>query len=1396
MNVNNPFCVVRAIVLLLMLVNAGAAFSGPHNQLNPAQQSNLDQLRSSSRKAVKYNLDPRTGAPSHISLSVPVDVSVGYEQAALRFLSSHKALFLMKNPESELRHTRTKTDSRGIRHVRLRQVFQNIPVIGKELLVHIDAAGNVIRVNGKYLPGINVSVVPSVSSEKAVAAANADLASPSAKVVPAPELVIFDPQVYSVPSLEKHLSWKLTVASAKPLGHWVYFVDAHSGMVLFKYNNLKDARNRNTYTLNNLDCCLPGDLLITEVGPVPGITPDAITQKAHDNMGVTYNYFFSTFGRDGFDGSGATITTTVHAGSNYTNAYWDDILMQFVFGDGDASKNVGPLGNALDVVAHEFTHGVTQYEANLDYNNQSGALNESFSDVFGAMVDRDDWILGEDVPINGLYIQGLNRDLQNPPALGQPDHYFDYYYTASDNGGVHTNSGIVNKIASLIADGGTHNGFVVVGVGRGVTEKLYYNVLANVLDGFSTFSDLYYGMKDIATTHEDFSGNAAVALAVEQAFNSVGLGEDSDGDGLIDVLETNLGVYDPAQKKRTTGTDPAKQDTDNDTLLDGEEVLYLGTDPTVPTPGIGIWANPQMVSGNAIVMDPSAPPKITIDSGGNGIAIWLTTTTEVWAGRYVPGAGWTSVQKIGGGSNTPASYPRIAADASGNAMVVWSQVDGTRSNIWANRYDKTVNAWGTAQLIETNNTEDAHSRGVGMDQYGNAIATWQQQVNGSNYTIWTNRYSASTMTWGTPLRMDTSSAGDAFIPHVSVNQSGNAVVVWSQGNTGTEVWSSRYTAGAGWSTPLRVPRPLTGGNSVLPLVVMDNNNNAIAYWLQFPADGSTPGYWASRYNAVLAQWETSVLLESRAPCPYCTEWMPEVVVDANGNAMAIGEKVNDEGLFSVWVRRYNVTSGWESSQILSNLVLPLHARHPSVSMTPNGNVLAVWAQVDLNITTADIWSARYIPSTGWGIARRMESTAGRAFLPDVALSPQGKAISVWAHYSGTEGSIWANTADVDMIAPTVKITSPLGNATRKGTIDIIATASDNVGALRADFTATCGAGVPTFTSADFSAPFSVAWDTTKSPDGGCFLSALVYDVAGNRGADVVYMIVDNTPPTVTLTSPLHNAVVKDSINVAATATDNIGVVKVDFVVCPAGTVITATSAPYSVTWDTTKAANGPCVISALAYDTAGSIGIGQTTVTVDNTAPSAATTAFAVDVTAVSSNVISWKPKATSASGKPVTCRIGAPPANGTVTIDPSCSSGTYQSNNGLIGIDRFTYLANDGTADSNPGMVTVAVTEPPPSDLCLAQYPVSQFTQPGKLGTLTVTFTGNITAHTTKEVKLCPGTQLKYTAVSSRGPVVCRVMNNMTRGSGTLKINDYLKCSDNPAGKDKVHVKVKSGVR
>lgn len=192
---------------------------------------------------------------------------------------------------------------------------------------------------------------------------------------------------------------------------------------------------------------------------------DPAVDEAYDGLGATHAFFWTVFARDSIDGDGLPLGAVVHYGDRYDNAFWDGHRM--VFGDGDGQL-FGRFTASLDVIGHELSHGVTEDEAGLEYMGQSGALNESMSDVFGTLVkqyqlnqraDEGDWLIGADLLAPGVHGVAL-RSMTNPgtayddPVLGkdpQPAHMSQYVQTTSDNGGVHINSGIPNKAFSSVA---------------------------------------------------------------------------------------------------------------------------------------------------------------------------------------------------------------------------------------------------------------------------------------------------------------------------------------------------------------------------------------------------------------------------------------------------------------------------------------------------------------------------------------------------------------------------------------------------------------------------------------------------------------------------------------------------------------------------------------------------------------------------------------------------------------------------------------------------------------------------------------------------------------------------------------------------------------------------------
>jgi len=206
---------------------------------------------------------------------------------------------------------------------------------------------------------------------------------------------------------------------------------------------------------------LPGRRARGEGDPPTG---DKAVDEAYDGSGATYDIYQTVYGRNSIDGNNLRLDSTVHYQKGYDNAFWNG--QQMVYGDGDEDQpEPERLFNrftiAIDIIGHELTHGVTQYEAKLVYRNQPGALNESFSDVFGSLVkqrtlnqtaDQADWIIGQGLftaNVKGVGIRSMKAPgtAYDDPVLGkdpQPAHMRDYNNTTADNGGVHINSGIPN----------------------------------------------------------------------------------------------------------------------------------------------------------------------------------------------------------------------------------------------------------------------------------------------------------------------------------------------------------------------------------------------------------------------------------------------------------------------------------------------------------------------------------------------------------------------------------------------------------------------------------------------------------------------------------------------------------------------------------------------------------------------------------------------------------------------------------------------------------------------------------------------------------------------------------------------------------------------------------------
>ncbi|MDQ3281578.1 MAG: M4 family metallopeptidase [Acidobacteriota bacterium] len=451
--------------------------------------------------------------------------------SARQVMSANKSLLHARGTE-DFEAIGTFRDDRGETHVRMQERVNGLPVVGAEYVLHADADGNVFAMNGRFAPDANLPRNAELNAWTAIERAIGQASIENAAYDKWPRLTYVVNEKGNA-----FLAWSVGVAYTDADGEQrdIIYADATTGDLVLRAAQIQRARNRNTYTTNN-STTLPGTLVLTETG---GSTTDATLQAAHNYAGTTYDYYYQVHGRDSFNNAGAQIKSTVHYSVNYNNAYWDG--SQMVYGDGDGTQ-FAPLAKSFDVDAHELTHAVTQYSANLTYSNESGALNEATSDIMSAAaeawkngaVNSNTWKVGEDVYTPATAGDAL-RYMNDPAAGGDYDYYPTRYTGTSDNGGVHSNSGIANLAFYLMTMGGTHprskTTVVVPALNATATtsismaSKIWYRALTVYMTSSSGFSAARTATSKAAT---DLYG-AAAADSVNKAWDAVGAPGGSTG---------------------------------------------------------------------------------------------------------------------------------------------------------------------------------------------------------------------------------------------------------------------------------------------------------------------------------------------------------------------------------------------------------------------------------------------------------------------------------------------------------------------------------------------------------------------------------------------------------------------------------------------------------------------------------------------------------------------------------------------------------------------------------------------------------------------------------------------------------------------------------------------------
>ena len=466
-----------------------------------------------------------------------------------------------------LRAVQRDPDLPARRHQRYAQIINGVPVFGAEVVQQLDENGATRTVFGGLYEGLSVDTQPTLTAEQARHVVEAAVGQ-TGSVVGQPELFVLplDNGVF--------LTDMITAWSLSPPSEIRYFVDAHSGAIVFSYQNLKqdtpviglgtgawgDRKKMSTQEtgsglfsaqdrlrpapITTYDLKFTGYFYGTEVATDSDNNwADSMVVDAHNYAGITYDYYYQRHGRHGIDDHDMPVINLVHVFRNYFNAFWTDDLDAMVYGDGGVIGGVrfAPFSSAIDVAAHEMTHGVTSRTWNGIYLSESGALNEAFSDIMGTSVEffaqpvgsgrlMADYWLGEDLsdPFNPA--KYAIRSMANPGLFGDPDNYSRRYTgpldADHDNGGVHINSGIANQAFYLLIEGGTNrtSGLRVTGLGaanRAKAEKIFFRGFTLYLTPSATFSDARRATSQAAS---DLYGSTGTEFQqVQAAWNAVGV---------------------------------------------------------------------------------------------------------------------------------------------------------------------------------------------------------------------------------------------------------------------------------------------------------------------------------------------------------------------------------------------------------------------------------------------------------------------------------------------------------------------------------------------------------------------------------------------------------------------------------------------------------------------------------------------------------------------------------------------------------------------------------------------------------------------------------------------------------------------------------------------------------
>jgi len=490
---------------------------------------------------------------------------------SLTYFAQNGHEFGLANPQAELTLFRADQDDLGQTHVRLNQVYRGLPVFGGQLITHLDVTdvGSIDHrkiefANGRVFPAARlVNTIPRISPAQAIEIAKAAVGyKGNFAQEPTAELVILPRAVKESRDLPGAvLTYKvelLILDGSQSTADHLYFVNAHNGQIEWHYDNLQRGTGNSMYSgVVGIGTTFNGSVFVMQDNSRGGLfTTDMLDQFAgnfevgsiysdpDDNWGdgtrfnrqtagvdahfgteMTWDYYRNRYGRFGLNNAGFQMLSRTHYGSNYNNAFWLDDSKCVSFGDGDGFS-FNPLVS-VDIVGHEWTHGLTFFTAGLIYANQSGGANESFSDIFGTMIEfqvgiNPDYLIGEDAYTPGTPGDAL-RYMFNPRADGFSIDHFSQYFDGIDP---HSSSGLQNIAFYLLAESGVHptSGVSVKRIGRDAAAAIYFRALTLILGSSATFHNVRSACEQ-ATADIYGTGNP-VFNAVRHSWFACGVDDD------------------------------------------------------------------------------------------------------------------------------------------------------------------------------------------------------------------------------------------------------------------------------------------------------------------------------------------------------------------------------------------------------------------------------------------------------------------------------------------------------------------------------------------------------------------------------------------------------------------------------------------------------------------------------------------------------------------------------------------------------------------------------------------------------------------------------------------------------------------------------------------------------